>query len=201
MARPERVREIYDRQAANYDAVGGAGRLETMRAKLFSQARGEVLELGVGTGATFAHYGENLLGLTGLDLSEKMLEKAQARADALPFPVELWQTDFQRIPFGDGSFDTVSSSLGLCGIPDPALLFSEIRRVLRPGGRLLALEHVRPPNAILGLGADAIDPVWDRIVGCHANRQTLRLLEQSGFKLRILERQLLGVLVSVIAEP
>lgn len=200
MAKPERVREIYDQQAANYDAVGGAGRLETMRAKLFSQARGDVLELGVGTGATFAHY-PKLSSLTGLDLSEKMLEKARARADALPFLVELWQTDFQRIPFGDGSFDTVSSSLGLCGIPDPALLFSEIRRVLRPGGRLLALEHVRPPNAVLGLGADAIDPIWDRIVGCHANRRTLRLLEQSGFKLRILERHLLGVLVSLIAEP
>lgn len=200
MASPERVREIYDRQAANYDAVGGAGRLETMRSKLFSQAHGDVLELGVGTGATFAHY-RDIQSLTGLDLSEKMLEKARIKAEGLPFTVELWQADFQRLPFGDASFDTVSSSLGLCGIPDPALLFSEVRRVLRPGGRLLALEHIRPPNAVLGLGADVINPVWDRIVGCHANRQTLRLLEQSGFKLQILERHLLGVLVSVIAEP
>lgn len=200
MANPERVQAIYDRQAANYDAVGGAGRLETMRAKLFALAQGDVLELGVGTGATLAHY-RNLSSLTGLDLSQKMLERARARAVGLPFPIELRQADFQRIPFGDRSFDTVSSSLGLCGIPDPALLFSEIRRVLRPAGRLLALEHVRPPNAILGLGADAIDPVWDRIVGCHANRPTLALLEQSGFKLEILERHLLGVLVSLIAEP
>lgn len=200
MANPDRVRAIYDRQAASYDAVGGAGRLETMRANLFGRAHGDVLELGVGTGATLAHY-QNLRSLTGLDLSEKMLEKARARAVNLGFPVELRQADFQTLPFGDASFDTVSSSLGLCGIPDPALLFSEIRRVLRPSGRLLALEHIRPPNAILGIITDAINPVWDRIVGCHVNRPTLVLLERSGFKLTVLERQVLGALVSVIAEP
>lgn len=200
MANPERVRAIYDRQAARYDAVGGAGRLEAMRGRLFSRAQGEVLELGVGTGATFAHYG-NLSSLTGLDLSERMLERARIRAPNFPFPIALRRADFQQLPFSDASFDTVSSSLGLCGIPDPALLFSEIRRVLRPSGRLLALEHVRPPNAILGLGADVINPVWDRIVGCHANRPTLALLERSGFRLEILERHLLGMLVSVIAEP
>jgi ubiquinone/menaquinone biosynthesis C-methylase UbiE len=200
VAKPERVRAIYDRQAASYDAVGGVGRLETMRANLFGRARGDVLELGVGTGATLAHY-QNLRSLTGLDLSEKMLEKARARAINLGFPVELRQADFQTLPFGDASFDTVSSSLGLCGIPDPTLLFSEIRRVLRPSGRLLALEHIRPPNAILGIVTDAINPVWDRIVGCHVNRPTLVLLERSGFKLTVLERQVLGALVSVIAEP
>ncbi len=200
VAKPERVRAIYDRQAANYDAVGGAGRLETMRANLFARARGDVLELGVGTGATLAHY-KGLSSLIGLDLSQKMLEKARARAVHLGFPVELRQADFQTLPFADASFDTVSSSLGLCGIPDPALLFSEIRRVLRSNGRLLALEHIRPPNAVLGLVADAINPVWDRIVGCHVNRPTLDLLERSGFKLTVLERHLAGALVSVIAEP
>jgi ubiquinone/menaquinone biosynthesis C-methylase UbiE len=200
VANPDRVRAIYDRQAAKYDAVGGAGRLETMRANLFGRARGDVLELGVGTGATLVHY-KSLSSLTGLDLSEKMLEKARARAAGLDFPVELRQADFQTLPFGDASFDTVSSSLGLCGIPDPALLFSQIRRVLRPGGRLLALEHIRPPNAILGIVTDAINPVWDRIVGCHVNRPTLALLERSGFKLQILERHLVGALVSLIAEP
>jgi ubiquinone/menaquinone biosynthesis C-methylase UbiE len=200
VAKPERVQAIYDRQAERYDAVAGAGRLETLRANLFARARGDVLELGVGTGATLAHY-RNLSSLTGLDLSEKMLEKARARAVNLGFPVDLRQADFQTLPFADASFDTVSSSLGLCGIPDPKLLFSEIRRVLRPSGRLLALEHIRPPNAVLGLVADAINPVWDRIVGCHVNRPTLDLLERSGFKLTVLERHLAGALVSVIAEP
>jgi ubiquinone/menaquinone biosynthesis C-methylase UbiE len=200
VARPERVRAIYDRQAERYDSVGGADRLEKMRSTLFGRAHGDVLELGVGTGATFAHY-RGLSSLTGLDLSEKMLEKARARAVNLVFPVELRQADFQTLPFADKTFDTVSSSLGLCGIPNPALLFSEIRRVLRPGGRLLALEHIRPPNPVLGLVTDAIDPVWDRIVGCHVNRPTLNLLERAGFKLTVLERHLVGALVSVIAEP
>jgi ubiquinone/menaquinone biosynthesis C-methylase UbiE len=200
VAKPERVQAIYDRQAERYDAVAGVGRLETMRANLFGRAHGDALELGVGTGATFAHY-RNLRSLTGLDLSEKMLEKARARTVHLEFPVELRQADFQTLPFADDSFDTVSSSLGLCGIPDPALLFLEIRRVLRPGGRLLALEHIRPPNPVLGIVTDAINPVWDGIVGCHVNRPTLDLLERSGFKLTVIERHLLGALVSVIAEP
>jgi ubiquinone/menaquinone biosynthesis C-methylase UbiE len=200
MARPERVREIYDRQAKRYDAVGDSVRLEAMRARLFSKALGDVLELGVGTGATFAHYG-GISSLTGLDLSEAMLEQARVRAARLPYPVTLERRDFQTLPFTDATFSTVSSSLGLCGIPDPASLFTEIRRVLRPGGRLLALEHIRPPNAVLGLVTDAIDPLWDRIVGCHVNRPTLHLLERAGFQLQVLERHVLGALVSVIAEP
>jgi ubiquinone/menaquinone biosynthesis C-methylase UbiE len=200
MARPERVREIYDRQAKRYDAVGDSARLEAMRTRLFSKAVGDVLELGVGTGATFAHYG-GIQSLTGLDLSEAMLERARVRAARLPYPVTLRELDFQTLPFADASFTTVSSSLGLCGIPDPALLFAEIRRVLRPGGCLLALEHIRPPNPVLGLVTDAVDGPWDRIVGCHLNRPTLLLLERAGFKLQVLERHVLGALVSVIAEP
>jgi ubiquinone/menaquinone biosynthesis C-methylase UbiE len=200
MASSERVREIYDRQAKRYDAATASGRLEAMRARLFSNAVGDVLELGVGTGATFAHY-RDLSSLTGLDLSESMLERARAKAIRLTFPVTLEQRDFQTLPFTAASFDTVSSSLGLCGIPDPALLFSEIRRVLRRGGCLLALEHIRPPNAMLGLVADAVDPLWDRIVGCHLNRGTLVLLENAGFRVQVLERHVLGALVSLIAEP
>jgi ubiquinone/menaquinone biosynthesis C-methylase UbiE len=119
----------------------------------------------------------------------------------MPFPMILERRDFQTLHFDAASFDTVSSSLGLCGIPDPALLFGEIRRVLRPGGRLLALEHIRPPNALLGLVTDAVDPLWDRIVGCHLNRRTLSLLERSGFRVQVLERHVLGALVSLIAEP
>ena len=136
MADAERVRHIYDKQATRYDAVASRPWIEALRADLFKRARGDVLELGVGTGATFAHYPGGLDSLTGLDISEGMLAIARPKAADLPFPVNLRIADFQSLPFPDASFDTVACSLALCGIPDPARLFSEIRRVLRPGGTL-----------------------------------------------------------------
>jgi ubiquinone/menaquinone biosynthesis C-methylase UbiE len=196
MASSERVREIYQRYAANYDASLRSNTLETMRANLFARATGDVLELGIGTGATIKHYA-GISSLTGLDLSEAMISKAREKTSDVAFKTDFHVKDFQTLEFENASFDTVTSSLGLCGISDPERLFLEIRRVLRPGGKLLALEHVRPPNAFLGLLADTINPVWDHFVGCHPNRKTKDLLEQAGFRANVLERRYLGILIAL----
>jgi ubiquinone/menaquinone biosynthesis C-methylase UbiE len=196
MASSERVREIYQRHAANYDASVRSTTLEKMRANLFSRATGDVLELGIGTGATLKHYA-GISSLTGLDLSEAMISKAREKASHLAFKTDFRVQDFQTLEFGNSSSDTVTSSLGLCGIPDPEKLFLEIRRVLRPGGKLLALEHVRPPNAFLGLLADAINPAWEHFTGCYSNRKTKNLLENAGFKVNVLERHYLGILIAL----
>ncbi|MCU0510379.1 MAG: methyltransferase domain-containing protein [Anaerolineae bacterium] len=201
MAQPDRVRALYDRRARRYDTVVDPAWQERLRGDLFGRARGEVLEVGVGTGATFPHYPANLVSLTGLDVSEGMLELARGRAAPLPFPVRLQAADFQTLPFPAASFDTVTSSLALCGIPDPALLFSEIRRVLRPGGQLLALEHIRPPNPLLAALADLGDPLYDHFVGCHFNRRTPELLAQAGFAVTVVRRTFFGIGVALVAEP
>lgn len=199
MAEAERVRQIYNKLAGSYDqSASGIG--DAMRGRLLKQARGAVLELGVGTGATFGHYPATVEGLLGLDISEGMLAQARAKVTGLPFPVALQQADFQRIPCPAASFDTVVTSLALCGIPDPPLMFSEIARVLRPGGQLLSFEHVRPPM-LLGWLTMAADPLWHRLIGCHLNRPTVRLLRDSGFQVAISERKLFGGLVSVAATP
>jgi ubiquinone/menaquinone biosynthesis C-methylase UbiE len=158
MSDADRVRRIYDKRAAKYDEGGSQPWVEAYRTDLFGRARGDVLELGVGTGATFPYYPARLTSLTGLDISEGMLAQARPKAASLPFPVTLQAVDFQTLPFPDASFDTVASSLALCGIPDPGRLFTDIRRVLRPGGQLLALEHIRPPNPVLGVLTDIGDP-------------------------------------------
>ncbi len=196
MAAPKRVREIYELHASNYDNSMRSNTLEEMRTNLFSRAKGNVLELGIGTGATLKHYAD-ISSLTGLDLSESMLTKAREKAKNVAFKTDLRVQDFQTLEFENASFDTVTSSLGLCGIPDPERLFLEIRRVLRPGGKLLALEHVRPPNVFLGLLADAINPVWEHFTGCYPNRKTKMLLEKAGFKVEILERHYLGILIAL----
>ncbi|EYB66300.1 MULTISPECIES: class I SAM-dependent methyltransferase [Deinococcus] len=201
MANAERVQHLYDRVAARYDAAMRTRLLNELRSRLLASARGDVLELGVGTGATFAHYPDTVQCLTALDLSGGMFHQAHLKALTLPFPVHFVQHDAQTLPFEDTRFDTVVSSLALCGIPDPSRLFAEVRRVLRPGGRLLALEHVRPPNPWLGRMADLIDPVFDPVVGCHPNRPTPELLRAASFAVEVRERHLGGVLVTLEAFP
>lgn len=201
MANAERVQRLYDRVAARYDAAMRLRLLDELRSRLLASAHGDVLEIGVGTGATFAHYPQAVQSLTALDLSGGMLHEAHLKALSLPFPVHFVQHDVQTLPFGNARFDTVVSSLGLCGIPDPARLFAEVGRVLRPGGRLLALEHIRPPNPWLGRMADLIDPVFDQVVGCHPNRPTPELLRAAGFVVEMRERHLGGVLVTLEAFP
>ena len=196
MANSKRVREIYERNATKYDAALNSTTLEAMRQNLFSRATGDVLELGIGTGATIKHY-VGISSLTGLDLSAAMIAQARQKAKNAAFKTDFRVQDFQTLEFENASFDTVTSSLGLCGIPDPEKLFLEIRRVLKPGGKLLALEHVRPPNIFLGLLTDVINPVWDHFVGCYSNRQTKALLEKSGFKVEVLEQHYLGILIAL----
>ncbi|HUS16183.1 MAG TPA: methyltransferase domain-containing protein, partial [Chloroflexia bacterium] len=197
----EKVRQIYDKRAAEYDALMDRAWMDALRAGLFRQARGDVLEIGVGTGATFTHYPTDLTSLTALDISEGMLARARERAANLPFPVTLQMVDFQTLLFPDAAFDTVTSSLALCGIPDPARLFAEIRRVLRPGGRLLAVEHIRPPNPVLGLLADLANPINHHFVGCYLNRRTPDLLRAAGFTVTEGDRRFLRSVVTLVAMP
>jgi ubiquinone/menaquinone biosynthesis C-methylase UbiE len=201
MAEAGRVARIYNRLAGTYDDTTHWAFLEGMRAALLRRARGTVLELGVGTGATFAHYPPDLTRLIAVDASEGMLERARPKAAALRFPVELRRLDFQTLPFPDESFDTVVSSLGLCGIPRPAQLFAEIRRVLRPDGQLLAIEHIRPPNPVLGLLADAASPINNHFVGCYLNRRTPDLLRAAGFDVQVGEQHLFRAVVALVATP
>jgi ubiquinone/menaquinone biosynthesis C-methylase UbiE len=115
--------------------------------------------------------------------------------------LDLVETDFQTLLFRDRSFDTVVSSLALCGVPDPARLFIEIARVLRPDGRLLAVEHVRPRFPGLGVISDLSVPITERLVGCAFNRRTPELARAAGFAVRELDRKMLGVFVAFVATP
>src|ERR671930_1314591 len=143
----ERVLQLYEKEAHKYDRemnffdrllfAGG-------REWVCGQAQGEVLEIGVGTGRNLPHY-RNDVRLTGVELSPAMLEIARARARELGREVDLRVGDAQALEFPDDSFYTVVCTLSLCTIPDDRAAVGEVRRVLRPGGRFLVLEHVRSP--------------------------------------------------------
>src|SRR6266516_4850729 len=143
----ERVLHLYEKEAHKYDRemnffdrllfAGG-------REWVCSQAAGEVLEIGIGTGRNLPHYRDDVR-LTGVELSPAMLEIARARARELGREVDLRIGDAQALEFSDESFDTAVGTLSLCTIPDDRAAVAEVRRVPRPGGRFLLLDHVRSP--------------------------------------------------------
>src|SRR5262245_61217582 len=148
------------------------------------EARGRVLEVGVGTGLNFGLYGA-VEELQGIDPDPYMLERARPRAAELPFPVELHQAGAERMPFADAHFDSAVVTFALCTIPDPAAALAAIRRVLRPGGRLLCVEHTRSVQPLTASAQDLLTPLWKKMGGgCHLNRPAVDLVRGAGFDMR-----------------
>lgn len=200
MNETERVRRLYDRIAERYD------RAERWERRLFGadarglvrEAQGDVLELAVGTGRNLELYPPQVR-VTGIELSGGMLERARSRARDLGRDVDLRQGDAQALPFPEAAFDTVVCTFSLCTIPDERRALAEARRVLRPGGLLLLVEHVRSPNPLVRLLERLAETVMSRIAGDHLLRDPLDHLEGTGFRVEHVVRSRLGVLERVRA--
>src|SRR5262245_42106039 len=154
--------------------------IRNARRKLLASANGRVLEVGAGTGFNLPHYPGGVDDLTITDGSAGMLRRAEKRAEQAHRPVTATTADVERLPFEDGSFDTVVASLLLCSVGDQDNALSEIRRVLVPGGQYLFLEHVRSGDPKLAHKQDRWEGVWGVIgQGCHPNRDTLPRIESA----------------------
>lgn len=191
--RTERTRRSYDRIAPLYDLVETIPewRYRPWRRRLWSLVHGPaVLEVGVGTGKNMRFYPPDAR-ITAIDLSPRMLERARRRAATLHIEPALRIADAQALPFGDASFDDVVGTFVFCSIPDPVLGLREMRRALKPGGRLLLLEHVRAGNALLGRLMDLANPVAVRLTGVNINRRTIQNVELAG--LRVERRESVGL--------
>jgi ubiquinone/menaquinone biosynthesis C-methylase UbiE len=152
--------------------------------KLVREAKGKVLEVGVGTGASLAHYPPGV-ELVGIDISPNMLEKAKAKADCFNGDLTLRVGDIQELDLPDNSFDMVITSCVFCSVTDPVKGFAEINRLLKPDGVGVHLEHVRSKKPVLGNLMDILNPVVVRMMGANINRDTAENIRKSG--LRILE--------------
>jgi ubiquinone/menaquinone biosynthesis C-methylase UbiE len=167
--------------AAFYDRVMKATEengLRDARREVLAGASGRVLEIGAGTGANLGLYPPAVTGLVLTEPEEPMARRLRPRAGA----AEVVVAPAEKLPFDDASFDTVVCTLVLCTVGDPDVALGEIRRVLRPGGRVLLIEHVRAEDPGLARWQDRLEPVQTRIAhGCHPNRDTAALLERAGF--------------------
>jgi ubiquinone/menaquinone biosynthesis C-methylase UbiE len=151
-----------------------------------------VLEVGIGSGLNLRFYGPQVTGLVGLDPSRELLAMARRRAPAAPCPVTLTAGSAEALPFRDQSFDTLVVTWTLCSIPDAARALREMRRVLRPGGALLFVEHGRSSDPGVRAWQDRITPLWRRVAGgCHLNRPIDALIRAGGFGIRRLDRSYL----------
>lgn len=195
----EIVRHRYDRIAPFFDFIEGVMEalwFKPWRRRVWSLTEGErVLEVGVGTGKNLAFHpvGRHV---TAVDFSERMLRRARERAIRLGVRSDLKLMDVQVLAFADGEFDTVVGTFVFCSVPDPLRGLGELRRVLKPGGKLVLLEHVRSERQAAGWIMDLLDPWVSRLVGAHINRRTVENVETSGFRLERVER--LNALVRLI---
>lgn len=168
---------LYDRVLARSEAAG----LSELRSQLLELARGRVLEIGAGTGLNVDHYPPNV-ELTSSEPDPAMRAMLQARSSRLGRRVEIVAASAEALPFPDDFFDTVVSTLVLCSVDEPAQALAEIRRVLKPDGTLLLLEHVRSCSARLARLQDVLRPLWRAASGgCRCNRRTVTALRQAGF--------------------
>ncbi|MBW1998531.1 MAG: methyltransferase domain-containing protein [Deltaproteobacteria bacterium] len=197
------TRERYDRMARWYDFFEGPMewlRFRVWRKRLLGRLNGEnVLEAGVGTGKNLPYYPEGTRPVA-VDLSLKMLARAKKRVQGLSTDVPLIQMDVQHMGFDDRRFDTVLATFVFCSVPDPVEGLKEMRRVCRPGGRLLLLEHMRPENPLLGVLFDLVNPLVERMTGANINRRTIENIRKAGWKIRGEEKLFLDIVRLIEAE-
>lgn len=180
-----RTRRRYDRLSRYYNLMEWAAErraFQGWRRQLWALVEGaDVLEVGVGTGKNIPYYPEDA-HVTAIDLSPGMLRHAYQQAERRATGVDLHEMDVQRLAFPDDSFDTAVTTFVFCSVPDPVLGFGEIRRVLRPDGRGIFLEHVLSGRQGVRQAMRTLNPVIRPMMGANINRETRKNIEAAGFK-------------------
>ncbi len=185
----------YDRSMARMEKAG----FRELRELSIGQAKGDVLEVGGGTGSNLAYYGPAVSSLTMTEPEEPMLKRLEKKVREQTSAAKVVRAPAEKLPFEDDSFDTVVSTLVLCGVDDQRQALGEIRRVLRPGGRLLFIEHVRSDDPKLAKKQDRMNGLNKFLVGCECNRATLDVIRAEGFEVDSVEQTTLNKVPKFVA--
>ena len=173
---------FYDRVSKGSEEAG----LREERRQLLAAAEGATLEIGAGTGLNLEHYPEAVTRLVLTEPDEHMRRRLARRVSEVRPSTEIVAAGVEGLPFPDGTFDTVVVTFVLCSVPQQEAALAEVARVLKPGGRLLFLEHVRSDDEKLAKWQDRITPLYN-IVGCNPNRDTLAAIEASALAVETVE--------------
>ncbi|WP_299527918.1 class I SAM-dependent methyltransferase [uncultured Lutibacter sp.] len=158
------------------------------REKIIPLASGNVLEIGIGSGLNLPFYTSKVKMLTAIDPSKELWKRTQFNTEKLPFDFKFMIASAENIPESDHNFDCVVITYTLCTIPNLKMAFSEIKRVLKPTGKLLFCEHGKAPEKTIQKYQNIINPVWKRIGGgCNLNRNIPSIIEENGFEISKLE--------------
>jgi len=197
----EKIKARYDRVSGIFEIMSMAMDMMSRKyhEKVFSMVKGKVLEVGVGTGRNFPYYPPGV-EVTAIDFSPKMLERARRKLDQAKVPVTLLEMDAQNMAFADHSFDTVVTTCVFCSVPDAIRGLQEIRRVLKPDGKLVMLEHVRSENPALGKVMDLVNPLVVGTFGANINRRTVENVKAAGFTIESVEN-LSHLMRLIVARP
>lgn len=198
----EKIKKRYNRVSKIYDRMDKMIR-EDWRRDLLTGAYGDVMEAGVGTGANLSFYPSSIKSLIGVDFSSDMLKYAKQKASQLnaPYKMELIEGDIQELPFPDNSFDTVVSTCVFCSVSDPVVGLEELRRVCKPDGQILMLEHMRSENQAAGLVMDLLNPVTVRMWGANINRETMANIKSAGLSVVGEERLMGSIMRRLLLSP
>jgi ubiquinone/menaquinone biosynthesis C-methylase UbiE len=196
---PPKRRAVYDDVAQHYESVMGPFErwfLPGMRQRVFENLpkSGRILEVGAGTGLNFAFYPEAVNGAAS-ELSGEMLKIA--RSKRRPESVRLVQSSAEQLPFASDSFDAAFATLVMCSVESPHEVLAELRRVVKPGGTVVLLDHVRPLNA-LGPLFDLLNLITSRLFSDHINRRMADIAESAGFEIRRREQRALGIISLIV---
>ena len=185
----------YDRSMARMEKAG----FRELRERSIGQAKGDVLEIGGGTGSNLTYYGPAVSSLTVTEPEEPMLKRLEKKVREQGSAAKVVRAPAEKLPFEDDSFDTVVSTLVLCGVVDQRQALGEIHRVLRPGGRLLFIEHVRSDDPKLAKKQDRLNGLNKFLVGCECNRATLDAIRAEGFEVDSVEQTTLNKVPKFVA--
>ena len=185
-----KTRRRYDQLAAIYDLrtyIAEATMFRKFRQSLWSRLKAKrILELGVGTGANIPYYPKEC-HITAVDLSEQMLERAKRRAEQLDMTVDFQLMDAQHLTFPDNNFDAAVTTCVFCSVPDPIQGLRELGRVVKPGGHIWLMEHMRVDRPIIGPLMDFVNPLVLRMMGANINRRTVENVRLAGLEIESVE--------------